>query len=70
MAAASAQLIAPLAENKGLPVAALEDLAFKASEQIYGTPSSNPDECLRQSCSPLISTMNKWATAMQEGVWR
>ena len=70
VAAASAQLIAPLAENEGLPVAALEDLAFKASEQIYGTPSSNPDECLRQSCSPLISTMNKWATAMQEGVWR
>ncbi|KAB0375867.1 hypothetical protein FD755_012510 [Muntiacus reevesi] len=67
VAATAAQLIAPLAENEGLPVAALEELAFKASEQIYGTPSGNPDECLRQSCSPLISTMNRWATAMQEG---
>ncbi|KAB0342076.1 hypothetical protein FD754_019002 [Muntiacus muntjak] len=67
VAAVAAQLIAPLAENEGLPVAALEELAFKASEQIYGTPSGNPDECLRQSCSPLISTMNRWATAMQEG---
>nr|XP_005906780.1 PREDICTED: dynactin subunit 1 isoform X2 [Bos mutus] len=67
VAAAAAQLIAPLAENEGLPVAALEELAFKASEQIYGTPSSNPYECLRQSCSLLISTMNKLATAMQEG---
>lgn len=95
VAAAAAQLIAPLAENEGLPVAALEELAFKASEQvsldgwaercgvsqmagmrfhcypwllqIYGTPSSSPYECLRQSCSILISTMNKLATAMQEG---
>ena len=67
VAAAAAQLIAPLAENEGLPVAALEELAFKASERIYGTPSSNPYECLRQSCSLLISTMNKLATAMQEG---
>ncbi|XP_019605875.2 dynactin subunit 1 isoform X5 [Rhinolophus sinicus] len=67
VAAAAAQLIAPLAENEALPVAALEELAFKASEQIYGTPSSSPYECLRQSCSILISTMNKLATAMQEG---
>lgn len=34
VAAAVAQLIAPLAENEGLPVAALEELAFKASEQV------------------------------------
>ncbi|XP_026954933.1 dynactin subunit 1 isoform X2 [Sagmatias obliquidens] len=67
VAAAAAQLIAPLAENEGLPVAALEELAFKAGEQIYGAPSGSPYECLRQSCSILISTMNKLATAMQEG---
>ncbi|XP_071065018.1 dynactin subunit 1 isoform X2 [Dasypus novemcinctus] len=67
VAAAAAQLIAPLAENEGLPVAALEELAFKASEQIYGSPSGSPYECLRQSCNILISTMNKLATAMQEG---
>ncbi|XP_004844751.1 dynactin subunit 1 isoform X9 [Heterocephalus glaber] len=67
VAAAAAQLIAPLAENEGLPVAALEELAFKANEQIYGSPSSSPYECLRQSCTILISTMNKLATAMQEG---
>uniref|UniRef100_A0A8C6QZC1 Dynactin subunit 1 n=1 Tax=Nannospalax galili TaxID=1026970 RepID=A0A8C6QZC1_NANGA len=67
VAAAAAQLVAPLAENEGLPVAALEELAFKASEQIYGSPSSSPYECLRQSCTILISTMNKLATAMQEG---
>lgn len=34
VAAAAAQLIAPLAENEALPVAALEELAFKASEQV------------------------------------
>ncbi|XP_065490597.1 dynactin subunit 1 isoform X3 [Caloenas nicobarica] len=67
VAAAGAQLIAPLAENEGLQAVKLEDLAFKASEQIYGTPGINPYECLRQSCSILIATMNKMATAMQEG---
>uniref|UniRef100_A0A8C3Q0J9 Dynactin subunit 1 n=1 Tax=Chrysolophus pictus TaxID=9089 RepID=A0A8C3Q0J9_CHRPC len=67
VAAAGAQLIAPLAENEGLQAVKLEDLAFKASEQIYGTQGINPYECLRQSCSILIATMNKMATAMQEG---
>ncbi|XP_027691953.1 dynactin subunit 1 isoform X1 [Vombatus ursinus] len=67
VAAAAAQLIAPLAENEGLPSGTLEELAFKAGEQIYGSPSSSPYECLRQSCSILIATMNKLATAMQEG---
>lgn len=35
--------------------------------QIYGAQGINPYECLRQSCSILIATMNKMATAMQEG---
>uniref|UniRef100_A0A8C3LPG6 Dynactin subunit 1 n=1 Tax=Chrysolophus pictus TaxID=9089 RepID=A0A8C3LPG6_CHRPC len=34
VAAAGAQLIAPLAENEGLQAVKLEDLAFKASEQV------------------------------------
>ncbi|XP_050566215.1 dynactin subunit 1 isoform X2 [Cygnus atratus] len=63
VAAAGAQMIAPLAENEGLLAVKLEDLAFK----IYGTQGINPYECLRQSCSILIATMNKMATAMQEG---
>ncbi|XP_015275267.1 PREDICTED: dynactin subunit 1 [Gekko japonicus] len=67
VAAAGAQLIAPLTENEGLQAVKLEDLAFKASEQIYGIQGINPYECLRQSCNILIATMNKMATAMQEG---
>lgn len=67
VAAAGAQMIAPLTENEGLQALKLEDLAFKASEQIYGAQGINPYECLRQSCSILIATMNKMATAMQEG---
>uniref|UniRef100_A0A8B9FB01 Dynein associated protein domain-containing protein n=1 Tax=Amazona collaria TaxID=241587 RepID=A0A8B9FB01_9PSIT len=67
VAAAAAQLLAPLAETEGLPALGLQELAFKASEQIYGTQGINPYECLRQSCSILIATMNKMATAMQEG---
>ncbi|XP_040275337.1 dynactin subunit 1 isoform X2 [Bufo bufo] len=67
VAAAGAQMIAPLGENEGLQAVKLEDVAFKAADQIYGTQGSNPYECLRQSCAILIATMNKMATAMQEG---
>ncbi|XP_069063754.1 dynactin subunit 1 isoform X2 [Pleurodeles waltl] len=67
VAAAGAQMIAPLGENEGLLSLKLEDLAFKAAEQIYGSQGINPHESLRQSCSILIATMNKMATAMQEG---
>ncbi|KAM9477316.1 dynactin subunit 1 isoform 2-T2 [Clarias gariepinus] len=67
VAAAGAQLIAPLSEHEGLPTLKLEDMAFKAAEQIYGSQGINPYECLRQSCNVVIATMNKMATAMQEG---
>uniref|UniRef100_A0AAY4B7V4 Dynactin subunit 1 n=1 Tax=Denticeps clupeoides TaxID=299321 RepID=A0AAY4B7V4_9TELE len=67
VAAAGAQLIGPLSEQDGLAATKLEDRAFKAAEQIYGTPCINPHECLHQSCSVVIVTMNKMATAMQEG---
>ncbi|XP_029450581.1 dynactin subunit 1-like isoform X2 [Rhinatrema bivittatum] len=67
VAAVGAQMVAPLAENEGLQAVRLEDLAFKATEQVYGAQGINPHECLRQSCNILIATMNKMATAMQEG---
>ncbi|KAF4090189.1 hypothetical protein AMELA_G00048970 [Ameiurus melas] len=67
VAAAGAQLIAPLGEHEGLPTLKLEDMAFKAAEQIYGSQGISLYECLRQSCSVVIATMNKMATAMQEG---
>ncbi len=35
--------------------------------QVYGSHGLNGPECLRQSCSSVITTMNKMATAMQEG---
>uniref|UniRef100_A0A3B1JLM1 Dynactin 1a n=1 Tax=Astyanax mexicanus TaxID=7994 RepID=A0A3B1JLM1_ASTMX len=67
MGAAGAQMIAPLAEQEGLSALKLEDVAFTAVEQVYGSHGLNPNECLRQSCSAVIATMNKMATAMQEG---
>ncbi|XP_073418971.1 dynactin subunit 1 isoform X2 [Dendrobates tinctorius] len=67
VAAAGAQMIAPLGESEGLQALRLEDVAFKAVDQIYGMQGSSPYECLRQSCAILIATMNKMATAMQEG---
>ncbi|XP_029900110.1 dynactin subunit 1 isoform X2 [Myripristis murdjan] len=67
VAAAGAQMISPLGEQEGLSALKLEDVAFKAGEQIYGSQGANPYECLRQSCGIVIATMNKMATAMQEG---
>ncbi|KAM3594338.1 uncharacterized protein V6R79_006101 [Siganus canaliculatus] len=67
VAAAGAQMMSPLGEQEGLVAVKLEDVAFKAGEQIYGSQGTNPYECLRQSCSIVIATMNKMATAMQEG---
>ncbi|KAI7814669.1 dynactin subunit 1a [Triplophysa rosa] len=67
VAAAGAQMIAPLAEPEGLNATKVEDVMFKAVEQVYGSHGLNPYEGLRQSCSAVIATMNKMATAMQEG---
>nr|XP_046268651.1 dynactin subunit 1 isoform X5 [Scatophagus argus] len=67
VAAAGAQMMSPLGEQEGLSAVKLEDVAFKAAEQIYGSQGANLYECLRQSCSIVIATMNKMATAMQEG---
>ncbi|XP_070710515.1 dynactin subunit 1-like isoform X2 [Pempheris klunzingeri] len=67
VAAAGAQMVASLAEQEGLNTLKLEDTACKAVEQVYGAHGLNGPECLRQSCSTVISTMNKMATAMQEG---
>ncbi|XP_055087098.1 dynactin subunit 1 isoform X2 [Periophthalmus magnuspinnatus] len=67
VAAAGAQMVSPLGEQEGLSAAKLEDVAFKAGEQVYGAQGANPHEYLRQSCGTVIATMNKMATAMQEG---
>nr|XP_033465554.1 dynactin subunit 1-like isoform X3 [Epinephelus lanceolatus] len=67
LAAAGAQMVAPLAEQEGLNALKLEDIACKAVEQVYGAHGLNGPECLRQSCTSVIATMNKMATAMQEG---
>ncbi|XP_073330705.1 dynactin subunit 1-like isoform X2 [Pagrus major] len=67
VAAAGAQMIAPLAEQEGLNALKLEDIACKAVDQVYGSQGLNGPECLRQSCGAVITTMNKMATAMQEG---
>ncbi|XP_034432649.1 dynactin subunit 1 isoform X12 [Hippoglossus hippoglossus] len=67
VAAAGAQMMSPLGEQEGLASVKLEDVAFKAGEQIYGSQGANPYEYLRQSCGMVIATMNKMATAMQEG---
>ncbi|XP_039524838.1 dynactin subunit 1a isoform X3 [Pimephales promelas] len=67
VAAAGAQMIAPMPEPEGLAALTLEDVTFKAVEQVYGAHGLDAYECLRQSCSAVIATMNKMATAMQEG---
>uniref|UniRef100_V9KA34 Dynactin subunit 1 n=1 Tax=Callorhinchus milii TaxID=7868 RepID=V9KA34_CALMI len=67
VAAAGAQMVASLPENEGLPPHTLQGLTIKATEQVYGAADSSLCENLRQSCGVVIVTMNKMATAMQEG---
>ncbi|KAF0039113.1 hypothetical protein F2P81_009597 [Scophthalmus maximus] len=67
LAAAGSQMVAPLAEQEGLNALRLEDIACKAVEQVYGSHGLSGPECLRQSCCSVVATMNKMATAMQEG---
>ncbi|XP_041635097.1 dynactin subunit 1-like isoform X2 [Cheilinus undulatus] len=67
VAAAGAPMVAPLAEQEGLNALKLEDIACKAVEQVYGSHGVNGLDCLHQSCKSVITTMNKTATAMQEG---
>ncbi|XP_056156001.1 dynactin subunit 1-like isoform X2 [Lampris incognitus] len=67
VAAAGAQMVAPLPEQEGLNALALEDVTLKATEQVFGAHGLTAQESLRQSCSAVIATMNKMATAMQEG---
>ncbi|KAL4641667.1 dynactin subunit 1-like isoform X3 [Arapaima gigas] len=67
VAAMGAQMVAPLGEQEGLSVLKLEDATIAAAQQVFGSEGTHPFECLRQSCSAIIATMNKMATAMQEG---
>uniref|UniRef100_A0A3Q4GJW1 Dynactin subunit 1 n=1 Tax=Neolamprologus brichardi TaxID=32507 RepID=A0A3Q4GJW1_NEOBR len=67
VAAAGAQMVPSLGEQEGLNALKLEDIACKVVEQVYGSHGVNGPELLRQSCSSVITTMNKMATAMQEG---
>ncbi|XP_069779442.1 dynactin subunit 1-like isoform X2 [Narcine bancroftii] len=67
MAAAAVQLIGPLPDTEGLLPHQLEELAVKATQQVYGAQAGSPGDRLRLSCSLVITTMNKMATAMQEG---
>ncbi|XP_047458820.1 dynactin subunit 1-like isoform X2 [Mugil cephalus] len=67
VAAAGAQMVASLGEQEGLNALKMEDIACKAVEQVYGAHGVNGPELLRQSCTSVIATMNKMATAMQEG---
>ncbi|KAJ8398916.1 hypothetical protein AAFF_G00418240 [Aldrovandia affinis] len=65
--AAGAQMMTSLGEQEGVPAQKLEDLTFRAVEQIYGSEGNSCLECLRQSCRVVFATMNKMAAAMQEG---
>ncbi|KAJ8356724.1 hypothetical protein SKAU_G00195180 [Synaphobranchus kaupii] len=67
VATTGAQMTGPIAEHGGLSTQKLEDLAFKAAQQVYNCPDISPLECLRRSCRTVAATMNKMAAAMLEG---
>lgn len=45
----------------------LEEIAYQASDKVYGKEDTGPYECLRLSFGVIVGTMNKTANAMEHG---
>ncbi|XP_053407314.1 dynactin subunit 1-like isoform X3 [Mercenaria mercenaria] len=45
----------------------LEEIAYQASDKVYGKEDTGPYECLRLSFGVVVGTMNKTANAMENG---
>ncbi|KAL4231416.1 Dynactin subunit 1 [Mactra antiquata] len=45
----------------------LEEIAYQASDKVYGKEDTGPYDCLRLSFGVVVGTMNKTANAMENG---
>ncbi|GAB1603614.1 dynactin subunit 1-like isoform X4, partial [Argonauta hians] len=54
-------------DNEGVKPKQMEELAYEATDKVYGKEDSGPYECLRLSFGVVVGTMNKVANAMENG---
>ncbi|XP_029644920.1 dynactin subunit 1 isoform X3 [Octopus sinensis] len=54
-------------DNEGVKPKQMEELAYEATDKVYGKEDSGPYECLRLSFGAVVGTMNKVANAMENG---
>ncbi|KAH3855897.1 hypothetical protein DPMN_098472, partial [Dreissena polymorpha] len=67
LAAGSVQQAALLTDTEGLMPKKLEEIAYQASDKVYGKEDTGPYECLRLSFGVVVGTMNRTANAMENG---
>ncbi|XP_014675205.1 PREDICTED: dynactin subunit 1-like [Priapulus caudatus] len=67
LASGAMQQLAVLPDVDGLPAKKLDELAFLASDKVYGADDGGPFDSLRQSMQTCMASMNKVTAAMQEG---
>ncbi|XP_052269765.1 dynactin subunit 1-like isoform X2 [Dreissena polymorpha] len=54
-------------DTEGLMPKKLEEIAYQASDKVYGKEDTGPYECLRLSFGVVVGTMNRTANAMENG---
>ncbi|KAJ8316867.1 hypothetical protein KUTeg_004771 [Tegillarca granosa] len=56
-----------LMDTEGLMPKKMEEIAYQASDKVYGKEDNGPYECTRLSFGQVVGTINKIANAMENG---
>ncbi|XP_071090432.1 dynactin subunit 1-like isoform X3 [Haliotis cracherodii] len=67
IASGGMQQASVMTDAEGLMPKKLEELAYQATDRVYGKEDNGPYECLRLSFGIVVGTMNKLANAMENG---
>ncbi|KAK3094997.1 hypothetical protein FSP39_008880 [Pinctada imbricata] len=67
VAAGAMQQAALLTDSEGLMPKKIEEIAYQATDKVYGTEDNGPYDTLRASFGKVVGTMNKLANAMENG---
>ncbi|KAJ8317237.1 hypothetical protein KUTeg_005141 [Tegillarca granosa] len=66
-AAGAMQQAALITDTEGLMPKKMEEIAYQASDKVYGKEDNGPYECTRLSFGQVVGTINKIANAMENG---
>ncbi|XP_060076603.1 dynactin subunit 1-like isoform X2 [Ylistrum balloti] len=66
-ASGAMQQAALLTDAEGLMPKKMEEIAYEASDKVYGKDDNGPYECTKISFGQVVGTMNKIANAMENG---